>query len=153
MPPPELPFSLDRSPHTRRWAGFSLLWSCRWLFLPVIVVFSIAPAMLAQEPSSSAQVFLRNGQAALERGDFHGAVQSFEQARQLAPDNIQAARGLLLSYLQDSRIAQALDLVHNLVERWPQDVQLHHLLGLAFFKNGQNTEAAAQLREAQHFDA
>src|SRR5207245_2672142 len=120
MPPPELPFSLDRSPHTRRWAGFSLLCSCRWLFLPV-VVFSIAPAMLAQEPSSSAQVFLRKGQAALESGDFQDAVQAFEQARQLAPDSIQAARGLLLSYLQDGRVAQALALGRNLVERWPQD--------------------------------
>src|SRR5438876_6372554 len=135
MPPPELAFSLNRTGHPHRWAGFSLLCSCRWLFLLVLVVFSIAPAMLAQEPSSPAQVFLRKGQAALESGDFQDAVQSFEQARQLAPDNIQAARGLLLSYLQDGRVAQALALGRNLVERWRQDAQLHHWLGLAFFKN------------------
>jgi hypothetical protein len=66
--------------------------------------------MLYAQSSPQMQVLLRDGQAALDRGYVERAVQDFEQARQLAPENLHANRGLLLSYLQAGRLNEAAQL-------------------------------------------
>jgi Flp pilus assembly protein TadD len=58
-------------------------------------------ALFARSQSENSRVtaLLRDGQSALDAGDFSRAVQDFENARQLAPDNAEINRGLVLSYL------------------------------------------------------
>jgi len=55
-------------------------------------------------------------------------------ARQIAPDNLQANRGLVLSFLQLGRLTEAEQIGEEAVARWPRDAQLQHWLGLAYFK-------------------
>ena len=67
----------------------------------------------------------------------------------------------LLNYLQAKQIEQAISLGQQAVERWPQNADFHHWLGIAYFQSGKNTEAlrelagAAKLRPEEydiHFD-
>ena len=66
----------------------------------------------AQSPS--VQALLRSGQAALDNDDYSRAAASFERAHQIAPDNLQASRGLVLSYLQLGRLADAVSIGEKL---------------------------------------
>ena len=89
--------------------------------------------------------------------DYPRAAASFERARQIAPDNLPANRGLVLSLLQLGRLTEATQIGREAVARWPRDAQLQHWLGLAYFKAGQNAPALEALRrsealESGHFD-
>ena len=105
---------------------------------------------------------LRSGKAALDADDYARAASDFERARQVAPESLEANRGLVLSYLQLGRLRAAIQLGSEAVTRWPNDAQLQHWLGLAYFKAGQNEPALAALQRAEaadsgnfdiHFDA
>ena len=121
------------------------------LLLGALVCFAITTTF-AQAPSSQVQALLRRGEAALDAGNFPAAVEDFEEARQLAPENLEVARGLLLSYLQAGRLDAAVTSGREASERWPRDAALRHWLGLAYFKAGQNAEAAQELRQAAKLD-
>src|SRR5580765_7414551 len=117
--------------------------------LLLLSVLSILCAIAASQSSSpQAQGLARDGQAALDAGEFVRAAKDFEQARSLAPDNLVVNRGLLLSYLQTGRLAEAAEVGRQAVGRWPQDAQLQHWLGLVYFKSGQNAPALEALRRA-----
>lgn len=109
-----------------------------WLLLSTVAV--------AQSPGLSA--LLRDGQDALDSSDFARAARDFEQAQQLTPDNLDASRGLLLSYLQLGRLEQAEQVGHSAVARWPDNAELQHWLGLVYFKKSQNGDALAALRRS-----
>ena len=53
------------------------------------------------------QQLLRSGQTALGADDYPPAPPDFERARQIAPDNLEANRGLVLSYLQLGRLTRS----------------------------------------------
>jgi cytochrome c-type biogenesis protein CcmH/NrfG len=116
-------------PKTTRW----LMW--HWMF-----VAFFASLLYAQSPPQM-QSLLREGRFALDRGDFEHAVHNFEEARQLAPENLQANRGLLLSYLQAGRLNEAAQLGREAVAHWPDDVQLRHWIGLVYFKSRHDSAA------------
>ena len=67
----------------------------------------------------------------------------------MAPENLEVNRGLLLSYLQETRLADAEALGQSAVARWPQDGQLLHWLGLVYFKEGRKAQALEMLRRAE----
>src|SRR3954468_2885884 len=71
----------------------------------LVLLSALRAPVLAQDQKIS--FLLREGREALDSGDFARAAQDFEQARQLAPDDLEANRGLLLSDLQDGRLDQA----------------------------------------------
>ncbi len=48
------------------------------------------------------------------------AAASFERARQIAPENLPANRGLVLSFLQMGRLREAIQIGREAVTRWPQ---------------------------------
>ena len=54
----------------------------------------------------------------------------------------------LLSYLQSKQLEQAISLGQQAVERWPQNADFHHWLGIAYFQSGRNAEALEQLGRA-----
>ena len=97
-------------------------------------------------------ILIRKGQDALDAGDFAHAARDFEQARQLAPGNLEANRGLLLSDLQMGRLDDAENIGKEAVSRWPKDAELQHWLGLAFFKKAENPEALTALRRSETLD-
>ncbi len=103
----------------------------------------------AQSPNASVQQLLRSGQTALDADDYAGAAHDFERARQIAPENLEANRGLVLSYLQMGRLREAIQLGSDAVARWPRDAELQHWLGLAYFKAGQNAPALAALQRSE----
>ena len=103
----------------------------------------------AQSPNASVQQLLRSGQTALGADDYASAAHDFERARQIAPENLEANRGLVLSYLQMGRLREAIQLGSDAVARWPRDAELQHWLGLAYFKAGQNEAALAALKRSE----
>jgi tetratricopeptide (TPR) repeat protein len=114
------------------------------------------PLMLALACSAAVQLgngsvtsLIREGQSALDAGDFPRATSEFEQARRVAPENIEVNRGLLLSYLQEKRLDDAERLGQSAVAHWPQDTQLLHWLGLVYFKQQRNAKALEMLRRAE----
>jgi protein O-GlcNAc transferase len=103
----------------------------------------------AQSPNASIQQLLRSGQRALRADDYASAARDFERARQIAPDNLEANRGLVLSYLQRGQLREAIQLGIDAITRWPHDAELQHWLGLAYFKAGQNESALATLKRSE----
>jgi tetratricopeptide (TPR) repeat protein len=121
---------------------------CRSLTLTFLLL-ALAFQATAQSGKESATVLIRQGQAALDAGDFARAATNFEKARQLAPENLDVARGLLLSYLQEKRLDDAENLGRSAVARFPRDGELLHWLGLVYFKKGHNAQALEMLRRAE----
>ncbi len=119
-----------------------------WLILGLILL--AACAAWAQSPNL--QTLLRSGQAALDSDDYARAATAFERARQVAPDNLQANRGLVVSYLQLGRLNEATQLGKEAAIRWPRDAQLQHWLGLAYFKAGEVPAAQAALQTSEALD-
>ena len=133
-------------PKSRRFAA-------RFILGPLILGSLVLATCTAAWPQSpNIQALLRSGQAALDADDYARAAASFERVRQIAPDNLQASRGLVLSYLQLGRLSEAARIGEESVARWPGDAQLQHWLGLAYFKAGQTTPALAALQRSAALD-
>src|SRR5262249_9044301 len=115
--------------------------------LRIVLLFALQLPSLAQNPA--VPTLLREAQAALDAGDFGVAIRDFQQAQQLSPDSLEAARGLLLSYLQAGRFAEAENSGKISVARWSKDAELQHLLGLVYFKQGRNDLALPLLQAAE----
>jgi len=142
-------FPIAHNPAGKWWAQFARQ-RLSWLLLlhsAVLLALSLAAAQ-----SSNVQSLLRSGQAALDADQFDRATAEFEKARQLAPDNLEVNRGLVLSYLQTGRLAEAEAVGRTAVARWPQDGQLQHWLGLVYFKQGQNAAALETLGRSEKLD-
>src|SRR5450432_663578 len=116
---------------------------CACLLLVTLAAFAQSPKVTA---------LIRQGQAALDDGDFQHAIADFQQARQLAPDSVEANRGLVLSLLQAGNLREAAQVGTEALARWPNDAQLQHWLGLVFFKAGQNERAQEWLEKSAMAD-
>lgn len=119
------------------------------IFLALLLIFGAAAWSQDQRVSP----LIRQGQDALDAGDFAAAARAFEQARQLASDSKEANRGLLLSYLQQGRLGEAEQIGQSAVARWPKDSELAHWLGLVYFKQHRNDLAVSQLQRAATLDS
>src|ERR1700733_3740424 len=98
------------------------------------------------------QSLVRSGKAALDAGDLGRASADFEKARQVAPDNLEVNRGLLLTYLEAGRLREAETLGSDAAARWPQDAQIQHWLGLVYFKTGRTELALEALNRSEKLD-
>lgn len=117
--------------------------------LIALLLFLCSVASPQNEPAAA---LIHEGQKALDAGDFTRAAGDFEQARQLDPENLEVNRGLLLSYLQLSRLDEAESIGRTAVARWPKDAQLQHWLGLVYFKLSQNSTALEWLQRSANLD-
>src|SRR5205814_1783710 len=127
---------------------------CRERGLKILILaflVAVGPTELAAQ--STVPALIHDGRAAIDSGDFSRATADFEQAHRLAPENLEASRGLLLSYLQSGQLAQAVRFGQDTVAKWPQDPELRHWLGLAYFKARQNALARDQLQQATVLDS
>src|SRR5580704_10226317 len=111
----------------------------------IVVCFFLLESVLCRA-QEDAQILIRSGKAALEAGDLGHASADFEKARQLAPENLEANRGLLLTYLEAGRLREAEAIGTSSAARWPQDAQIQHWLGLVYFKTGRNEQALESLQ-------
>jgi len=59
---------------------------------------------------------------------------------------VEVNHGLLLSYLQAGDLNEAVQLGTSAVQRWPDDPQLQHWLGLAYFKSGRKRRGGAGVK-------
>jgi tetratricopeptide (TPR) repeat protein len=107
----------------------------------------------SQSRAAEIQGLIKQGQAALDAGDYRNALPAFETARQLAPENLAANRGLVLSYVQVGRLPEAVELGAKAIMRWPNDAPLQHWLGLAYFKQKMNGPALEALRRSETLDS
>ena len=122
--------------------------------MPQVLLFLIVSllGLAAGQSQPGVQALIRSGQAALDSGNFARAVSDFQQAWQIAPENVEVNRGLLLSYLQAGDLNEAVQFGTTAVQHWPNDSQLQHWLGLAYFKSGSNADAVRVLRSAESLD-
>ncbi len=109
--------------------------------LSLLLALSYFDGAMIGQASAPTTDLLKEGQAALDHGDYEQAIRDFQRVRQSAPQNLQANRGLLLSYLQAGRLNDAEQLGREAVAHWPDDAQLQHWLGLVYFKSQQDAAA------------
>src|SRR5260370_1197472 len=126
----------------RRWICSTLR-----LVLPLMFVIFLSRAF-AQIPSTSTDRALKEAQLALEQGDFAAAARSFEQVRRAAPDRKEAWHSVVLCYLRLGERPRALELAHEALSRWPDDGETRHVMGFAYFQNGQLEPAIEELLQA-----
>ena len=126
-------------------------WGKRLLSYGLLAI-ALAFGASAQSQNRHLESLIHDGQNDLDAGDFASAVSTVERATQMAPDNLEANRGLLLSYLQAKRLSDAENAGQSAIAHWPKDAQLQHWLGLVYFKQGQNAKALEQLRHAERLD-
>ena len=135
--------------------GFSIIGTFqrrrRVTFLFFLLGLGLVQPTLAQGAGQVQQI-LRNAQSAMDQGDYARAVGEYEKAVQLAPDNLAANRGLVLSNLQAGRLREAAHAGSAATERWPDDPALLHWVGLVYFKAGQNERALETLQHSAKLD-
>src|SRR5258708_25790264 len=123
-----------------------------FLLLP-LGLLTFRPEIAAQSGDQQIAQLIHRAQSALDAGDFSLAAQAFEHGLELSPENPEVNRGLVLSYLQAGRLADAQRAAQIAVARWPRDVELQHWLGLVYFKLGQHENALQALRRAESLDS
>jgi hypothetical protein len=72
--------------------------------VPQIVVGLVLLTTAAFAQSPKVTTLVQQGKAALDDGDYPHAVADFQQARELAPESLEANRGLTLSLLQSGNL-------------------------------------------------
>src|SRR5205807_961648 len=95
-------------------------------FLSVCLLLMWNLTTTLAQTASSVQSLTRDGQRAIEAGDFARALTDFEQAYRSAPNNPEVVRGLLLSYLQSGQVAQAVRFGRDATARCPRDAEVRH---------------------------
>jgi tetratricopeptide (TPR) repeat protein len=124
-----------------------------WISLASIFLLRAGSlGIVSPQGAPQVQSLVRDGQRAIEAGNFARAVNDFEQAYQSAPDSLEVVRGLLLSCLQTGQLPRAIELGREAIDRWPKDAGLRHWLGLAYFKSQQIPLAKEELRRAMELD-
>ena len=118
-----------------------------WLVMAASLVAQTLPGR-ARAGNSSTPVLVQKGQAALDSGDFAAATALFEEAHRTAPERKDAVAGLMLAYLQGRRVIPAVMQGMDAVQHWPQDADLHHYLGLAYFQQERLQDADRELKQA-----
>ena len=77
--------------------------------LLALLLASCSSGALAQLPSQSAGLALRQAQQSFEQGDFAAAARGFEQVRRASPETKEAWQSLILCYLRLGDRPRALD--------------------------------------------
>src|SRR6267143_1900028 len=139
-------------PRDMQWVENVRLGWGKWHILCGLLAIGFVFGASAQSQNRQLESLIREGQGALDAGEFARAASNFERATRMAPENLEANRGLLLSYLQAKRLRDAENAGQSAIVRWPKDAELQHWLVLVYFKEGQNAKALEQLRSAERLD-
>ncbi|HSB70644.1 MAG TPA: tetratricopeptide repeat protein [Candidatus Methylomirabilis sp.] len=100
----------------------------------------------AQLPSES-DVFVDRGIVAYDAKDYTTALQSFQEALRLNPDNVNALYYTGLTYMALERFAEAQAVLEQAGKLAPQDVDVAFQLALSYFAQEQFDQAEPLLRQ------
>ena len=102
----------------------------------------------SSQTSQSLSALLKRGQRQLDSGDFSQAIQTYEVAVQLAPEDQAAASGFLYALLKAKQLSRAVAFGQQATVKWSNSPELHHWLGLAYFQSGDLSAGEEQLKRA-----
>lgn len=100
----------------------------------------------AQVPTES-DVYVDRGIVAYDGKDYTGALQSFQEALRLNPENINALYYVGLTYMALGQYAEAQAILEQAKKVAPSDVDIAFQLGLAYFAQQQYDKAEPLLRQ------
>jgi tetratricopeptide (TPR) repeat protein len=111
------------------------------------LAMEVVNAGLARIPDAP-RLFTMRGAIHADRAELEQAVQDFERARALGPDELYGAVGLSLVLRQTDRIAEAIALLRQKLARRPTDPTLNYLLADALLRSDPDP-ASAESRQAR----
>jgi tetratricopeptide (TPR) repeat protein len=111
------------------------------------LAMDVVDAGLARIPES-ARLHTMRGAIHADRAELEEAVQDFERARTLGPDELYGSVGLSLVLRQSERIPEAIVLLRQKLARHPADATLNYLLADALLRSDPDP-ASAEFREAR----
>jgi Flp pilus assembly protein TadD len=88
------------------------------------------------------------GDALVELRRFHEAVEQFETALRIHPEDPHALRGLATCYLEQNRLEEARPLFVSLLGLAPRDAEAHNNYGVLLANLGDRSNALVHFREA-----
>ena len=91
--------------------------------------------------------FIECADQAFDAGNFTDALEKFECALKISPDNIDVQTGVALSLMHLCRYAEAIPFLVQLEVLMPTSLQLQYLLGEALYSTGRLDEAEFRLSE------
>ncbi|MGA7780581.1 MAG: sulfotransferase [Paraburkholderia sp.] len=100
-----------------------------------------------QQPASADDWFV-SGNACAQRGDLHGALNAFEQARLLRPADAAIHNSLALIFVALERYPEALQRYLDALALDPRTVDIHHNLGWVYEQTHRLEEAVLSYRKA-----
>jgi tetratricopeptide (TPR) repeat protein len=111
------------------------------------LAMEVVDAGLARIPDS-ARLYTMRGAIRADRAELEQAVQDFERARALGPDDLYGSVGLSLVLRQSERVPEAIALLRQKLARHPADATLNYLLADALMRSDPDP-ASAEFREAR----
>ena len=112
---------------------------------------AMSPTQVRSLDSNYDGLFAR-GRYELARGDNQAAVNNFQRALALRPDDVRAGNALAVAYASLGRLDDAIATFGRLLAREPRASHLHGNLGFALLKAGRLDEARASLDEARRLE-
>lgn len=113
---------------------------------------SPSPAPAGPSPADQADEHARAGREQLRRGNYAAAAAEYNKARDLDPNNAEAAAGLGEVAFEQGYYAQAVERLKQAVKLRPRSVRYLVLLGNAYFKLGQHKSAMDTYQRALDID-
>jgi Flp pilus assembly protein TadD len=104
--------------------------------------------ILTTQRPSAPEPYVALGQAYARRGDNASAIQWFEVALKQKPDDLPATRALVPALIAAGQDDRAIDVLHRVISRYPNDDQLLTNLGNILLRRNMLSEARAALAKA-----
>jgi Flp pilus assembly protein TadD len=97
---------------------------------------------------STAEDHFRQGNEFSQSGDFDKAVEEYQRALELEPENVDAMSNLGVAYYNLDQLAEAIEQYSKALELAPRDADIHSNLAAAHVQKYQQSGAPAQLESA-----
>ena len=111
------------------------------------LALEVINAGVSRNPNA-ARLYTMRGAIHANRAELDEAVQDFERARALSPDELYGSVGLSMVLRQTNRIPEAIALLRKKLVQRPADATLNYLLADALMR-GDPTPGSAEFREAR----
>ena len=116
------------------------------LYLNAVVLAGLASSTWAQMPTES-DVYVDRGIVAYDGKQFTDALQAFQEALRLNPDNINALYYAGLTYMALEQYEPAQAILEQALKLAPNDLDVAFQLGVAYFLQQQYEKAEAPFRQ------
>ncbi|CAN5131373.1 hypothetical protein BH11BAC6_BH11BAC6_12500 [soil metagenome] len=113
-----------------------------------IFCFSIAFTSSPFAQTQDAEALHQTGRSFMRQGDFAGALQAFDKALEIKPDDIDILKDKAFVYYLQRDFANTIALSKKIVARPDADAQSYQILGLAYKAIAQDKENETMYKEA-----